>query len=114
MLPVLLLVQGVTFGVVTYRHLTSDASRSREESSYVLNGREQFNVSAEGNVIVFLLDYFSNDYVDAAEKAYPGLLAPFHDFTYYDNCDSTYIRSPLIRGLISPGMVQIRSIFLIP
>ena len=88
---VLLLVQGVTFGVVTYRHLTSDASRSREESSYVLNGREQFNVSAEGNVIVFLLDYFSNDYVDAAEKAYPGLLTPFHDFTYYDNCDSTYI-----------------------
>ena len=47
---VLLLVQGVTFGVVTYRHLTSDASRSREESSYVLNGREQFNVSAEGNL----------------------------------------------------------------
>lgn len=86
----LLAVQGVTFGVVSARHLGSDANRA-QEPTYVLSGEGQYDVSAEGNVIVFLLDYFSNDYIDAVVKAYPDILEPLHDFTYYDNCDPCYI-----------------------
>ena len=85
----LLAVQLVSFGVVSVQHLTSDAHTSRE--TYVLTGDQQYDVSAEGNVIVFLLDYYSNDYIDAALKQYPDMLDPLHDFTYYDNCDPTYI-----------------------
>ena len=40
---------------------------------------------------MFLLDYYSNDYIDAALRQYPDMLEPLHDFTYYDNCDPVYI-----------------------
>ena len=87
---VLLAVQVLSFGVVSVQHLTSDAHSARD-TTYVLTGNQQFDVSAEGNVIVFMLDYFSNDYIDAVAKQYPEVLEPLHDFTYYDNCDSNYI-----------------------
>lgn len=86
----LLAVQVLSFGVVSAQHLTSDAHSARD-TTYVLTGNQQYDVSAEGNVIVFLLDYYSNDYIDAAVKQYPDMLEPLHDFTYYDNCDPTYI-----------------------
>ena len=87
---VLLAVQVASFGVVSARHLTSDAHSARD-TTYVLTGDQQYVVSAEGNVIVFLLDYFSNDYIDSALRLYPDMLEPLRDFTYYDNCDPTYI-----------------------
>ena len=86
----LLAVQVITLGVVSVQHLTSEAHTARD-NTYVLTGDQQFQVSAEGNVILFLLDYFSNDYIDAAAKQYPDILEPLHDFTYYDNCDPVYI-----------------------
>ena len=87
---VLLAVQVFSFGIVSVQHLTSDAHAERE-ATYVLTGNQQYDVSAEGNVIVFLLDYYSNDYIDAALRQYPDMLEPLHDFTYYDNCDPVYI-----------------------
>lgn len=87
---ILLAIQVVSFGVVSVQHLTGDAHSARD-AAYVLTGDQQFEVSAEGNVIVFLLDYYSNDYIDAAVKQYPDMLEPLKDFTYYDNCDPTYI-----------------------
>lgn len=87
---ILLAVQVLSFGVVSVQHLTSDAHSARD-TTYVLTGDQQYDVSTEGNVIVFLLDYFSNDYVDAALAKYPDMLEPLRDFTYYDNCDPTYI-----------------------
>ena len=87
---VLLAVHVISFGVVSVQHMTSTQEDGREDT-YVLMGNQQFDVSAEGNVIVFLLDYFSNDYIDAALKLYPDLLEPLRDFTYYDNYDPCYI-----------------------
>ena len=87
---VLLAVQAITFGVVSVNHIRSDAHRA-QEPAYVLSGEGQYDVSAQGNVVVFLLDYFSNDYIDATLKVYPDILEPLHDFTYYDNCDPCYI-----------------------
>jgi len=86
----LILIQGLTFGTVSAQHLTSDANRTNEPS-YILSGNEQYNVSAEGNVIVLMLDYFSNDYIDSMLKKYPNALDALKDFTYYDNCDPVYI-----------------------
>ena len=87
---ILLLVQGITFGAVSAQHLTSDAA-SKHETSYVLSGNEQYSVSPNGNVIVIMLDYFSNDYIDSMLKQFPNALDALKDFTYYDNCDPTYI-----------------------
>ena len=87
---ILLLIQGLTFGVVSAQHLTNAAGQ-KGESAYVLAGNEQYKVSPEGNVVVIMLDYFSNDYVDSMLKQFPDALDGLKDFTYYDNCDPTYI-----------------------
>ena len=87
---ILLLIQGLTFGVVSAQHLTS-AAASKNETTYVLAGNEQYKVSPNNNVIVIMLDYFSNDYIDSMRKQFPNALDSLKDFTYYDNCDPTYI-----------------------
>ena len=86
----LLIVQGVAFATVSVQHLSSHAEKT-EEPAYILSGENQYKVSAEGNVIVFMLDYFANDYIDSMLKQFPEALDGFKDFTYYDNCDPAYI-----------------------
>ena len=86
----LLAVLVLTMGVFSFQFATTDVYRD-DGKVYLLDGSEQYHVSAEGNVILFLLDYFSNDYIDATLEKFPDILDPFHDFTYYDNCDPAYI-----------------------
>lgn len=62
----------------------------REEGNWHLSGEEQFTVSAEENVIVIILDYFSNQYLEPMLMAYPGATDFLHDFTYYSNTDCVY------------------------
>lgn len=59
----------------------------RPEGTWHLSGEEQYTVSAEQNVIVIILDYFSNQYLKPLEEAYPGATEFLHDFTYYSNTD---------------------------
>ncbi len=67
-----------------------DSAYAREEGSWHLSGEEQFTVSADQNVIVFVLDYFSNQYLEPLLNAYPGATDFLHDFTYYSNMDCVY------------------------
>lgn len=60
------------------------------EGTWHLSGEKQYVVSAEKNVIVIVLDYFSNQYLEPLETAYPGATDFLHDFTYYSNMDCTY------------------------
>jgi hypothetical protein len=60
------------------------------KTQYYLSGDEQYTVSANDNVIVFILDYFSNAYLDSVLQEYPDALDAFHDFTYYSNTDCSY------------------------
>lgn len=60
------------------------------ETNWHLTGKDQFTVSADQNVIVLILDYFSNDYVEPMLEAYPDALDCLRDFTYYDNTDCVY------------------------
>lgn len=39
---------------------------------------------------MLILDYFSNQYLEPLENAYPDATDFLHDFTYYSNVDSTY------------------------
>lgn len=60
------------------------------EGQWHLSGEDQYTVSADKNVIVIILDYFSNQYLEPLETAYPGATDFLHDFTYYSNADCTY------------------------
>lgn len=60
------------------------------EGNWHLSGEEQYVVSADKNVIVLVLDFFSNQYLEPLETAYPGATDFLHDFTYYSNMDCTY------------------------
>lgn len=67
-----------------------DKAFMRAEGKWHLSGEEQYTVSADKNVIVLVLDYFSNQYLEPLETAYPGATEFLHDFTYYQNMDCVY------------------------
>lgn len=60
------------------------------EGQWHLSGENQFTVSANKNVIVIILDCFSNLFLEPMETAYPGATQFLHDFTYYSNADCNY------------------------
>lgn len=53
-------------------------------------GKDQYTVSADKNIIVFVLDYFSSLYLQQMLAVYPDGADCLHDFTYYSNADPTY------------------------
>ncbi len=67
-----------------------EAYKYSTEKVWHLSGEQQYVVSANDNVIVFVLDYFSSRYLDPLQEKYPGATDFLHDFTYYSNMDCTY------------------------
>ncbi len=67
-----------------------EAYKYPTEEVWHLSGEQQYVVSANKNVIVFVLDYFSNQYLEPLQKKYPDAVDFLHDFTYYSNMDCTY------------------------
>lgn len=67
-----------------------DVAYEYEEGAWYISGENQYTVSANDNVIVFVLDYFSNQYVEPVLEQYPDLFDCLKDFTYYNNTDCTY------------------------
>lgn len=61
-----------------------------EEGEWFISGENQFKISANKNIIVLVLDYFSNQYIEPTMEKYPDLLDCLNDFTYYNNTDCTY------------------------
>ena len=56
-----------------------------------LSNDEILTVSAEENVIVIILDYFSNQYIPRILDKYPDALDGLHDFTFYTNMNTVYM-----------------------
>ena len=84
-----------------------DAAYKYEEGEWYLSGESQFMVSANKNIIVIVLDYFSNQYVEPAIEKYPDLLDCMNDFTYYNNTDCTYFGTyPSIAHILSGSEVD--------
>lgn len=67
-----------------------DSAYKRTDGQYVLSGEEQLTVSGKKNIIVFVLDYFSDESLIKMQEEYPGATDFLHDFTYYDNDDCVY------------------------
>lgn len=74
---------------------------------WFLSSKDQGVVSAKDNVLVVVLDYFSNQYMESAIEQYPDLLDGFNDFTYYNNTDCTYFGTyPSLAHMLSGNMVD--------
>lgn len=80
----LLVMQGT--GLV-YVMLSTEAP----EVELVCSSEEQYVVSDEENVIVFVLDAFSSEVMNRILKKNDEISAAYSDFTYYDNLSTRYI-----------------------
>ncbi len=72
--------------------ITADdnAYKKSYENVWYISDEEQFTLSEDENIIVIILDYFSNQYIEPMLAQYPDGLDFFDDFMYYDNTDCTY------------------------
>ncbi len=66
------------------------AYQREDEGEWYISGEDQYKVSANKNVIVIVLDYFSNSYLAPALEQYPDAIDCMKDFTYYNNTDCAY------------------------
>ena len=62
----------------------------KKKLSYALSNKGQFEVAANNNVIIFILDCTGNAQIRYTEQYYPDLLEPLNDFTQYTNANSGY------------------------
>ncbi len=84
----LLLIQ--TVALVSLTASAKEEAYAYPEGNWHLSGKDQYMVSADKNVIVIILDYFSNQYMEPLLAAYPDAVNCLHDFTYYSNMDCVY------------------------
>lgn len=71
---------------------------------YYLSGNDEYELSSEKNVAVFILDTYSNDYLDSMLQKYPDELDNFKDFTYFNNYDCKYDGTALAMNYILSGV----------
>ena len=50
----------------------------------------QFTLSANQNIVVLVLDYFSTNRLDEVQAQFPDVLDGFHDFTFFRNYSSSF------------------------
>lgn len=72
-------------------------------SQYLLLGDNQFTVSADKNIIILVIDTYSNSYVDEFFETYPEVAEVVKDFTYYNNADCHYEGSVLSLNYLVSG-----------
>lgn len=82
--------------------LSKDSAQKNLAGFYYLTDENCYNVSDE-NVVVFILDTFSNDYMDMILKNDSNALSDFHDFTYYSNYNGSYDGTPLAMSYLLSG-----------
>lgn len=90
--------------------LTADdnAYKKSYDNITCITDEEQFTLSSEENIIVIILDFFSNQALAPMLEQYPGSLDYLHDFTYYDNTDCTYFGTfPSLAHLATGQQVDI-------
>ena len=58
---------------------------------YELDGEKLYSLSSSGNIVIFIVDYFANNYLNNWVRSNLKTLGAFEDFTYYNNCDPRYI-----------------------
>ena len=81
---------------------------SRLENSYYVDGSKQFQFSKEKNVILFVMDKLSSNYVEQCFEGYPETKEIVKDFIWYADACSNYHSTFLglsheLTGVYTPG-----------
>lgn len=84
----LLCIQAVA--LVSLLVTARDEAYHHKTQEWHLSGEDQYVVSAKENVILIILDYFSNQSLLTVQSQYPDVMDCLHDFTYYNNTDCNY------------------------
>lgn len=87
---ILLAIQLVAF-VSLFFAAPSKAYAYDSEDTFRLSGKDQFKVSEDGNVVVIILDSFSNESFEKALSYAPDSADFLHDFTYFNNVCPNYL-----------------------
>lgn len=76
-------------------------------TEYHLSGQEQYTLSENDNIVVFILDCFSNLELDNAIATDPACIAPYKDFTRYNNGDCVYFGTfPSLTHMFTGNLVD--------
>ncbi len=84
----LLCIQAVA--LVSLLVTARDEAYHHKTQEWHLTGEDQYVVSAKENVILIVLDYFSNQRLLEVQAKYPDVMDCLQDFTYYNNADCNY------------------------
>lgn len=85
--------------------ITTDTDPNKR--SYMFSGERQFSLSDDDNILVLILDAYSNRYFEYALENNQNFSDPLNDFTYYSNADSTYIPTfPSIAHMLTGGSFE--------
>lgn len=92
---ILTITSGIILGMQLVGFLSLFPSSDKAAFSYpteelCLDGSEQYTISSNDNIILFVLDNFATDYYSSAVLSYPELTNQLNDFTYYSNADCNY------------------------
>lgn len=75
----------------------------RKTKQYYLAANEQYTVSADNNIIILVIDAYSNSYINEFFEKYPEVKDVVKDFTYYSNTDCHYEGSVFSINYIASG-----------
>lgn len=82
----LLIMQGSALSYILINGLSEP--QSRERTGYALSGAEQFEVSTNENVIVFIMDTYYSGFFDNWLEEHPEYYDTFSDFIYFDDVNT--------------------------
>lgn len=85
----LVLIQAVAL-VSLITSADESAFARQDEGNWYISGEDQFVVSSKENIIVIVLDWFSNQFLEPALEVYPDAIDCLNDFTYYNNADCAF------------------------
>ena len=83
----IMLVEAITLGTLA---LTTDFSKSGGGNEAYLSDRDLYQISAEKNAIVFVLDTFDQQYMDEILLEQPDILDTWDGFVQYPNTTCAY------------------------
>ncbi len=94
---------------ITFLELTAIASmllsnpwKKPEDAHFSLSGEYQYSLASGDNIVILILDRYSNGHFESLMEDHPEYLGKFKDFTYYNNMDSHYAYTfPAVQHLLT-------------
>lgn len=94
---------------ITFLELTAIASmllsnpwKKPEDAHFSLSGEYQYSLASGDNIVILILDRYSNGHFESLMEDHPEYIDKFKDFTYYNNMDSHYAYTfPAVQHLLT-------------